>query len=143
MTRACRLIELRMDIAIIMLLVAVIMPSLGSAKEPAMKVIPANNIRERGKAEICYASEGGAFLPWRRTIGCGVSCYGDPWGIEQRLLFLCLRENKEVFRCRVFKNLVSRTAQSSIEDGRGGAIRRGDRSTGNERGRVRNGSSER
>lgn len=62
------LIELLVVIAIIALLMAVIMPALGKAKEIAQRVICRNNVRQQGLGTILYSNDNDTWVP---TSGLG------------------------------------------------------------------------
>lgn len=68
MTRAFTLIELLVVIAIIALLMAVLTPALGKAKEMAQRVICRSNIRQQCLGVMLYANENDSRVP---TSGTG------------------------------------------------------------------------
>ncbi|MBI4624494.1 MAG: prepilin-type N-terminal cleavage/methylation domain-containing protein [Verrucomicrobia bacterium] len=71
--RSCRaaaftLIELLTVIAIIGILAAIVIPTVGTVREKAQRAVDANNLREIVKATQIYAGENGDRLPNPRTI---------------------------------------------------------------------------
>ena len=61
--RAFTLIELLTVIAVIGILAAIIIPSVGKVRETAQRAADASNLREIGKAAMIYAAENNDFLP--------------------------------------------------------------------------------
>jgi prepilin-type N-terminal cleavage/methylation domain-containing protein len=62
-TFAFTLIELLTVIAIIGILAAIIIPTVGSVREKAQRAVDANNLREIGKAAMIYAGDNNDRLP--------------------------------------------------------------------------------
>ncbi|MCK4623837.1 MAG: type II secretion system protein, partial [Phycisphaerae bacterium] len=61
--KAFTLVELLVVVAIIALLVSILLPSLGLAKEAARRVTCSTNLRNLGLAANLYASENDDWLP--------------------------------------------------------------------------------
>ena len=63
------LIELLTVIAIIGILAAIIIPTVGKARETAQRAVDANNLRELGKAALIYAADNRDALPNPQQAG--------------------------------------------------------------------------
>ena len=74
---AFSLIELLVAIAIAVLLLAVLLPALGAARETARQVMCAGNLRQWGIAMNLYMSEFDSYLPFDRHL-VGTSAVADP-----------------------------------------------------------------
>ena len=68
---AFTLIELLVVISIIALLIALLLPALGFAKEKARRTLCLNNMRQFATFNHVYASENGEYLPQSRSGGGG------------------------------------------------------------------------
>ena len=86
------LVELLVVIAIIALLVAIVVPSLGRAKESARMTVCGGNLKELGKALFMYAEENSDLLP----IMVVTSGNWSTWDSEA---LWYLGHNAKVFRC--------------------------------------------
>ena len=64
MRRAFTLIELLVVISIIALLIALLLPALGAAKESAQRAQCASNLRQQGTAVLAFATDRGGDLPY-------------------------------------------------------------------------------
>ena len=67
--RGFTLIELLVVIAIIALLLAVIMPALGKAKEAAQRIICRNNLRQQSIGIILYSNDNDSYVPHNKMVG--------------------------------------------------------------------------
>lgn len=67
--RAFTLIELLVVVAIIVILVAILLPSLGQARESAKATLCASNLRQIGVASLMYAEENRGYVLCRRNEG--------------------------------------------------------------------------
>jgi len=66
------LIELLTVIAIIGILAAIIIPTVGKVRETARRTVDSSNLRQVGQAALIFASDSNDQLPGR-TIGAGTS----------------------------------------------------------------------
>lgn len=69
--QAFTLIELLVVISIIALLIALLLPALGLAKETARRTLCVNNMRQFAAYNHVYASENDEYIPQTRTSGGG------------------------------------------------------------------------
>jgi prepilin-type N-terminal cleavage/methylation domain-containing protein/prepilin-type processing-associated H-X9-DG protein len=87
------LIELLVVVAIIAVLVAMLLPALGTARESARKVVCASNLSQVGKAQVTYANDNHEWITWcwelvngtkvaRSSLGSWVETDGS-YGIGQ------------------------------------------------------------
>jgi type II secretory pathway pseudopilin PulG len=77
--RAFTLIELLTVIAIIMLLISILMPALGRAREMARRTVCLSNLRGIGQGCITYASGSNTHFPYWGQTKAGFNGIGDAW----------------------------------------------------------------
>ena len=76
--KAFTLIELLVVITVIALLVSILMPALGKAKESARKVVCMSNGKQMGIAVQMFTSESNGMLPGPNTTGLNQTIYDKP-----------------------------------------------------------------
>ncbi len=69
------LIELLVVVAIIAVLVAILLPALGRAREMAKKTVCSSNMRQYGQAMSLYVMDYNGFLPGPATAGMGFNYF--------------------------------------------------------------------
>jgi prepilin-type N-terminal cleavage/methylation domain-containing protein/prepilin-type processing-associated H-X9-DG protein len=89
------LVELLVVVSIIAVLLAILLPALGRAREHANRVRCAANLRSIGQAMVLYVQEY-RFYPASQHIGGGPEYEAAVWPVRLRPL---LGGNREVFQC--------------------------------------------
>lgn len=113
--RAFTLIELMVVVAIILMLVAILLPTLDKAQEMTAATVCAANQRQLMLATTAYASDNyNLYPPFRQAITLnwyGAEANGDPPGakLEDSLLWKYLRD-PDVLMCPIFKSLTNENA---------------------------------
>ena len=79
------LIELLVVVSIIALLVSILLPSLGRAREQAKAVLCANNVRQLGMAWIYYANDNTDWFPIGMYWEEGMAWWKSGHGVEEYL----------------------------------------------------------
>ncbi len=108
-TKGFTLVELLVVIAIIALLVSILLPTLGRAKELAKQAICGANLNGIGKGFVLYQAENNDFTPWISTFSATAKT-GDsaasilavpPTASATALMFMVVRSGQTVdlFRC--------------------------------------------
>ena len=90
------LIELLVVISIIALLMAVILPALGKAKEVAQKTICKNNVRQQCIGTILYSNDNDSFVP---TCGLGPWLWDISFYATNQMSLYAGFDDNEVFFC--------------------------------------------
>ncbi len=84
---AFTLIELLVVVAIIAMLVSILLPSLGSAREQARAVVCGQLLRQFGNGLQTYGSENQDYIPGVNTSGVGVEAKRLRWGSDVSILY--------------------------------------------------------
>ncbi len=74
-SKAFTLVELLVVISIIALLLSILMPALGRARDAGMSVVCKNNLRTMGLAEFLHAEENDRKIAWTRLDSSGSGGY--------------------------------------------------------------------
>ncbi|MDY7009202.1 MAG: type II secretion system protein [Planctomycetota bacterium] len=108
-TKGFTLVELLVVVAIIALLVSILLPTLGRAKEMARQALCAANLNGVGKGLVLYASANDDSAPWIRSItwssvktGTNAKSLTTPALVSPTaLMFLVVRSGQpaDIFRC--------------------------------------------
>lgn len=85
--RAFTLIELLVVVAILAILMSILLPSLGAAREQARAVVCAQHLRQFGNALQGYAAENQDWLPGTNTSGVALKAKRMSWGADIGQLF--------------------------------------------------------
>jgi prepilin-type N-terminal cleavage/methylation domain-containing protein len=127
MRRAFTLIELLVVISIIALLIAILLPALGAARESAQRTQCASNLRQQGAATFAYATDNKGDLPvvrddtgtmsldvnhwarWFTTTGTPVTKWNlgfiwDQGYMETGEIFFCPSQTHELFSWQTYQN---------------------------------------
>lgn len=84
---AFTLIELLVVVAILAVLMSILLPSLGAAREQARAVVCAQHLRQFGNALHGYTTENQDWIPGTNTTGVAVKAKRMSWGADLGQLF--------------------------------------------------------
>ena len=93
--KAFTLVELLVVIAIIALLIAILLPALNKAKQQALRVACASNLRQMGQSMMIYVQETG-YYPGHAALRSGG---GNPFAVWPTRLRKIARGNRLLFWC--------------------------------------------
>src|SRR5258706_8280212 len=87
-------VELWVVIGIIALLIAILLPALGRARENANRVACASNLRQLGLAFVMYTADNRGWFPYAAALGESDSA-GNPWRSEDWIYWQAPRDRRQ------------------------------------------------
>lgn len=114
--RGFTLVELLVVVAVIALLMSLLLPALGKARQTGQNITCQSNLRQMGIATTMYLNDQGddaAFLPTRITLPTGNQIYARYRAIE--LLDQYMEGNREAFLCPSASGITSVLDPYNIE----------------------------
>jgi prepilin-type N-terminal cleavage/methylation domain-containing protein/prepilin-type processing-associated H-X9-DG protein len=88
------LVELLVVIGIIALLIAILLPALGRARENANRVACFSNLRQLGVAFIMYTGDNRGWFPYCAALGESDPLTGSPWRSEDWIYWQAPRDRR-------------------------------------------------